>query len=360
MALMVGEDVRRVFEDLSFYKGRVRVRYDDLAHQYFRVADGDSLVLLDGATNVVHVVDKSQALIGWAVKKGAEKMIAIMPKHTSEGGRILVDAIPLADFEVLVHEAKGAHKEHLDDAADLGKQAHAYIEAQIKFEMGRISTMPAMPQDDRVLSCIEAAFEWMDRHHVIWRATERKVMSRELDACGTLDGIAYVSSCDNPFCCRHKFEHETALVDWKSANGLYTTFLYQTAFYVHAVVEEFPSLDFKHRFIVKLGKEDGSFASWHCEVEDQEHDYNGFLFCLELTRNLRVAKDRMDAREDEQKAYEKLMKAEARKAEKLKDCGKKDYKGIRGAKPKCVDGEPCAKCLSLWLTNHTEAGTVSE
>ena len=352
MALMVGGDSRRrVFEDLSFYKGTILVRYDDVAHQYFRVS-GNDLILLDGATTVVHVVDKSQALIGWAVKKGAEKLLRIVPRRETPSGRIMLPEMPFADFEVLVNDAKGAHKEHLDDAADLGKQAHAYLEAQIKFEMGRITTMPPMPKDDRVLSCIQAAFEWMDRHRVIWRATERKVMSRELDACGTLDGIAYVSSCDNKFCCRTQFENELSLVDWKSANGLYVTFLYQTAFYVHAVVEEFPSLDFKHRFIVKLGKEDGSFASWHCVAEDQEPDYRGFLHCLDLTRNLRVADLRQSGREDEQKDYDKLMKFEARQAEKLKDCGKEGYKGMRRTLPVCVDGKPCEKCMAIWLDRH--------
>lgn len=353
MTLMVGEDSRRrVFEDLSFYKGRIKVRYDDLAHQYFRVAGDGILVLLDGATTVVHVVDKSQALIGWAVKKGAEKLLRIIPTRTLDSGRIMVPELPFADFEVLVMDAKGAHKEHLDDAADLGKQAHAYIEAQIKFEMGRITQMPPMPKDDRVLSCIQAAFEWMDRHRVIWRATERKVMSEEFDACGTLDGIAYVSSCNNKFCCRRQFENELSLVDWKSANGLYTTFLYQTAFYVHAVVEEFPSLNFQHRFIVKLGKEDGSFASWHCEAEDQAPDFQGFLHCLDLTRNLRIAQKRQDGREDEQKDYEKLLRFEARQAEKLKDCGKVGYQGIRKTLPVCVDGKPCEKCLAIWTCKH--------
>ena len=145
VTLMVGGDSRRrVFEDLSFYKGTILVRYDDTAHQYFRVS-GNDLILLDGATTVVHVVDKSQALIGWAVKKGAEKLLRIVPRRETPSGRIMLPEMPFADFEVLVNDAKGAHKEHLDDAADLGKQAHAYIEAQIKFEMGRITVMPPMP-----------------------------------------------------------------------------------------------------------------------------------------------------------------------------------------------------------------------
>ena len=101
--------------------------------------ENGTLILLDGATNVVHVVDKSQALIGWAVKKGAEKLLRIVPRRETPSGRIMLPEMPFADFEVLVNDAKGAHKEHLDDAADLGKQAHAYIEAQIKFEMGRIT-----------------------------------------------------------------------------------------------------------------------------------------------------------------------------------------------------------------------------
>jgi hypothetical protein len=354
MSLLVGESARRVFETLSFYKNTVTVKYDDLAHQYFRVA-GDRLILLDGATTTTHIVDKSAALVPWGCKMFEQKLLRLMPTSTSAGGRIVTDSLPLVDFEILVKEAKNAHKEHLDDAANVGKQAHFYLESKAKLELGLITEMPPVPTDPRAISCIIDALNTWDAHKLKWRAAERKVMSRELDACGTLDGLVQASSCDNPFCCPHPFENETALLDYKTSNYLYETFLYQTAFYVHAIVEEFPALDIRHRFIFKLGKEDGKFASWHCEADTQEADFRGFLHCLDLTRNLKSAKARMAAVEDEQKAYDKLMKAEARKAEKMKDCGKKDYKGLRSAKPVCVDGQPCEKCFAIWICNHPTA-----
>ena len=358
MSLLVGESARRVFETLSFYKNTVTVKYDDVAHQYFRVAEGGSLVLLDGGSSVPHIVDKSAALVPWGCKMAAQKLLRIVPTRTTDGGRIVVPEMPLVDFEVLVNDAKGAHKEKLADAANVGKQAHYYLECEAKMRLGLISEMPPVPKDPRTIRCIIDALETWDKHNFIWRAAERKVMSRSLDVCGTLDGLVQASSCNNPFCCPHPFTNETALLDYKTSNYLYETFLYQTAFYVGAIVEEFPALDIRHRFIFKLGKEDGKFASWHCETEDQEADYNGFLHCLDLTRNLRAAKERMSAIEDAQKDYEKMLRFEARQAERLKDCGKKDYKGIRGPKPKCVDGQPCDKCLSLWLTNHPEAVTL--
>ena len=175
MVLLVGGDSRRrVFEDLSFYKGTILVRYDDTAHQYFRVS-GNDLILLDGATTVVHVVDKSQALIGWAVKKGAEKLLRIVPRRETPSGRIMLPEMPFADFEVLVNDAKGAHKEHLSDAANVGKQAHYYLESMAKLQLGLISELPPIPKDPRAIRCIIDALETWEAHNLVWRAAERKV-----------------------------------------------------------------------------------------------------------------------------------------------------------------------------------------
>ena len=103
MTLMVGGDSRRrVFEDLSFYKGTILVRYDDGAHQYFRVAGDGTLILLDGATTVVHVVDKSQALIGWAVKKGAEKLLRSGWRYASRRSNDSHGRSAHGDFRILV------------------------------------------------------------------------------------------------------------------------------------------------------------------------------------------------------------------------------------------------------------------
>ena len=60
----------------------------------------------------------------------------------------------------------------------------------------------------------------------------------------------------------------------------------------------------------------------------------------------------MAAIEDAQKAYNKQVQKDARTAEKLKDCGKVDYQGIRKTLPVCVDGKPCEKCLAIWTCKH--------
>ena len=356
MSLVVG-DPPPIFEELSFYGGKVRVRYDDLAHQYFRVPEDRQLILLDGATQTVHIVDKSAALLPWGCKVMGIKLLANMPRIELHG-RIFVPQMPFVDIEVLVQEAKSAHKEKLDEAADIGKQAHYYLESLAKLELGLIKQMPPVPTDPRAVSCINDALTAWDAHRLVWRAAERKVMSRELDACGTLDGLVQMSSCGNPFCCPHPFEDETALLDYKTSNYLYETFLYQTAFYVKALVEEFPRLDIRHRFIFKLGKEDGKFATWHCEADTQEADFNGFLHCLDLTRNLRAAKARMRAIEDAQKDYDKQIKREERTAAKLKDCGKKGYQGIKGP-PKCVNGQSCETCMAKYVAQVARRSNCS-
>ena len=134
MSLIIG-DPPPIFEELSFYRGSIRVRYDDLAHQYFRVTNDSKLVLLDGATTVVHIVEKP-ALIPWACKQMGIKLLANIPRTETPEGRIVIPQMPLADFEVFINDAKSAHKDKLDEAANVGKQAHYYLEACAKLELG--------------------------------------------------------------------------------------------------------------------------------------------------------------------------------------------------------------------------------
>jgi hypothetical protein len=54
-----------ITEEYKFYNDEVILRYDVKAHKYFLVKDGE-LVVQDGVTNVVHIIDKSEVLMNWS------------------------------------------------------------------------------------------------------------------------------------------------------------------------------------------------------------------------------------------------------------------------------------------------------
>lgn len=349
MSLIVG-DAPPIFEELSFYNGTIHIRYDDAAHIYYR-CDNNKLIPLDGVTTVVKIIDKSEALMNWSCNMMGEKLLANVPTYITKGERQMISRMPMAEFQVLIHEAKRSHKEKLEDAANVGKEAHKFIEAFIKMELGLVDR-PTPPTEERALNCVHAALAWMDAHNVQWLETERKVMSREFEFSGTMDGLAICSSCGDPRCCPTPFENEISLVDWKSANAFHLQFCLQTAAYGHALREEFPEKKILHRFLIKLGKEDGKFASWHLEAETQGPDFQGFLNCLALVRSMRVLKARMDGEADLQKDYERTQKQAEKEAVWRIKCPKSDkYKGSR--RSVCLaDGSMCQACEAKFNERH--------
>lgn len=320
-----------------FYDGTVCLNFYPDEHVY-REVRGDDELDKDGTTTVVHIIDKSNALIPWGCKVAAEKLMLLARDYrTKDGSFYHFDA---ADFEALVLEAKSAHKERLDEAAEVGKRAHDWIERWIRGERNPDH------EDPRVASCCRAALDWMRRHNVRWIHTEHKVYSREFGYAGTMDGLALCDSCDNKLCCPVAFTDRLSLVDWKSSNQLNLEYLLQTAAYVHAYMEEF-NCRILDRWIVRMGKEDDAFETWHCEEIDQDRDFEAFVCCLELTRTMNDVKMRVAEVKAKIRAEEKRIAKEKKEATlKIKCKNADEYKGIR--KPACNKGNPCETCVAKY------------
>lgn len=147
-------------------------------------------------------------------------------------------------------EAKTAPKDRLEEAGNIGKIAHGCIEDSIRYALEHdpekiVRELHSIPTEDKAKSCAEAAFSWMCQHHVRWLATERLVYSKKYEYTGTLDGVAYVNSCQDPSCCAEVFKDRLSLIDWKTSNALRLDYLLQTSAYLHALVEEFNTDEIK-------------------------------------------------------------------------------------------------------------------
>ncbi len=321
-------------ESYWFYNKTVELRFNVSDHKYYRVMELGNLVEQLRVTNTVHIIDRSVALTPWAAKKCAEKIIRTIPLSTTDP--LMLATISLAEFTKLVMEAKNAHKEILVEAGDIGHLAHKCLEESIQHALDHdpehiVRVLKNMPEDVKACACAVAAFDWMSRHNVRWIKTETKIYSKEYEYAGTLDGLAICDSCSDPSCCAKPFKNHRSLIDWKSSNYLYIEYLFQTAAYQGAEVEEF-SIPIDDRWILRLGKneeEAGKFEPWYLGPETYAEDFAGFLACLRLTKLVKSVDERMKEwkaliRESkkkqraEQKEIEKMRAKVEREAEKAK------------------------------------------
>ena len=302
-------------EPILFYGGAVTLRFDKENHAYHLVLPDGTTEIQDGVTSISNILDHSVYLMPWAVKMMYLKLLRTVPRWKMEGSDDeAVRPISWPEFDQILQEAKSAHREHFEDASDVGNMAHSWIEESIKYALkftdGVVEKMHAVaPEDERAVNCGREAHKWMQRHNVRWRQTERKVYSRKWKYAGTMDGLALVDSCDDPLCCQELFLDKLCVIDWKSSNHLRIEYLYQSAAYQNAHQEEFNE-PVAARWILRLGKEEGDFESWY-EV-DFEKDFQTFLACLQLHRLHKEVEARMRAA----KKLKTFRKREAKKGKK--------------------------------------------
>ena len=181
-----------------------------------------------------------------------------------------------------------------------------------------------VPTDEQAANAARSGFAWMSAHNVRWVETESKIYSREHDYAGTMDGLCVCDSCTDRACCPTEFKDRLSLADWKSSNHLKIEYLFQTASYKHAKMEEYPDLKIIDTWILRLGKneeEAGKFEPWHMTPDEYEEDFKGYLACLTLTRLVDSVEERMKSQKGTIRAVKKeqreTAKALAREQEKL-------------------------------------------
>jgi hypothetical protein len=351
-----------------FYGHTEELVFDKSSWSWFHIQPDGSRKLLNGVTGTVHIIDKSQALMPWAVKKSLEKLKRLLvergfvtaAQHADENTS---DPLPLFEsiLDEIITSAKKADKEELDAAAETGHAAHDWIEQYIKALLNdadhrRLELLAHFPLDERAANACVAAGEWMADHNVRWIATERKIFSLTHSYAGTLDGLARVDSCDKPACCPHPFKDRLTLVDWKTSNYLYLEYLLQTAAYQHAHQEETGDR-IEDRWVIRLGKDDAEFDPWHVEGDELfAQDFTAFLNALALYRSVDVIKDRLSDVQEAKTAAKRAVAKAAKDAENLIACPVSEkYKGSR-KKLGCNGTDVCCtRCSEKWFSNGGKA-----
>ena len=315
-----------VTEEYKFYGGEITLRFNVDEHRYYRVAELGNLIPVNGVTNTVGIIDKSHMLTPWAAKMAIQKLLRIMPTEMVDG-IIRIKALTFAEFTVIALEAKGAHKEKLDEASDIGHIAHKCLEDSINFAMQNdpqkiVRELINVPTDEQAANAARSGFAWMSAHNVRWIETESKIYSREHDYAGTMDGLCVCDSCTDRACCPTEFKDRLSLADWKSSNHLKIEYLFQTASYKHAKMEEYPDLKIIDTWILRLGKseeEAGKFVPWHMTPDEYEEDFKGYLACLTLTRLVDSVEERMKSQKGTIRAVKKEQRETAKAIAKEKE-----------------------------------------
>ena len=357
MSLVLYADGFGDLPSYSFYGGTETLLFDQSKWSYYRVTP-EGRELQAGVTTVLHkTIDRSEPLMAWAKKKALEKLkrllIAgnyVVTDTNNDEPNLLFESI----LDDIIAAAKRADKEELEDAGEVGTIAHNWAEQYIRAilqndEDRRLELLSKLPEDERSANCVLAILSWMFAHNVRWLATERKCYSRKYKVAGTLDGLALVDSCTDTNCCPKSFKDHKSLIDFKTSNFLYVSYLMQTAIYQHCQQEEFDD-EIDDRWILRLDKETAEFDPWFMPGKELfEQDLAGFLNALALYRSLNQLEDRIDDIKEKKRDRVKEILAAERQLQCL------DYTKYKGSRRKkgCNGAETmCAACETLYLTKH--------
>lgn len=347
-------------EELVLYNGAIKLRFKRDTWTYYLILPSGELERQGGVTSTCkRAVDKSTALIGWAKKLCLNQLRTLLETNGYIRTDELVEIKPLtySDLDAMIKEAKRANDDALEDAGDIGHQAHSWIEDFIKTciskdQMTQDLLLEAMPLDNRAESCCRAFLMWSVAHNVRWIMAERVVYSRKYKYAGTLDGLARVDSCSDPLCCNRVFKDRLSIVDHKTSNGLYLEYKLQTAAYWQAISEEL-GLNIEDRWINRFGKEDGEFESWHMEgLELFMEDFTAFIDAHNLVASVNVVEERLANETGMRKAHKLAKEKAEREAAHRIACPKSEgYKGVRLSR--CFDdGTQCLACAKIYAEKH--------
>jgi hypothetical protein len=121
-----------VSQEYRFYNGEIVLRFDKESWTYFLVnAELGNLEPQNGVTGITKIINISDRLVPWSAKVMAAKLLRLIPTEMVEG-TIRIKPLTLEEFTVIVIECKSAHKDKLEDASDVGKMAHSFLEEWIK------------------------------------------------------------------------------------------------------------------------------------------------------------------------------------------------------------------------------------
>ena len=217
---------------------------------------------LPSVTSITGIIDKSRALIPWAVNTD----IGFIRQYLEEKSG---QKFSLEELLPVLQEAQNQHNVKKEEAASIGSQVHEFVE---KFGLAKINgtDIPDLSdiEDERVLNGINGFLDWYNSNNVKFIDTERLVFSKKYEFVGILDAIVEIDG-------------KLVLLDYKTSKGIYNDMFYQISAYQLAYEEE-TGKELDKAMILHFNKETGDFATKEFSREDHLKNYPIFLSCLTI------------------------------------------------------------------------------
>jgi hypothetical protein len=161
----------------------------------------------------------------------------------------------------------------------VGNVVHAMIEADLhKLPHPDIRKLDK-PDQEMAVNAFAAWQDWAARNELTPVKVEHELISKAYDYAGTIDAVT--------------IQGARSLIDFKTANALYSKDLVQIAAYGRLWEEHHPDEPIERYHLLRLSKRDGSFhhSSWPARAT--AIPWQVFLRCLDLNRFEKQLKDAM-------------------------------------------------------------------
>ena len=229
----------------------------DIMHEGKRLA-------LPRVTSILSVIDKSNALMGWATKLEREAVrLALEDVRTTPGAMTAMEACDRIEQAITGQRAWVTAR---DSAANVGTEAHALVHWHTHRMLGH-DAGPEPGVSDAAIVAVSAWLDWCKAVDFTPVYAERIVYCPRCAYAGTLDSIALVDGT-------------LTLVDWKPGRAVYPDAFLQNIAYRHAATRE--GMTTEGGLILRLPKKGGDPAFEAVRVPTLPYDY--FLAASHLWR----------------------------------------------------------------------------
>lgn len=250
--------------------GEATVRFSPKTHTY-RVTEGNSGArVVPSVTTVTRCIDlgKSPALMGWAAGKSVEYLREKLSKYADK-------PIDQTVLEGLLDEGAKAYRKKTDEASDIGREVHEFLEDAV-LEWIDTGSLP----DDRGEGVVAQAYRqfrnWVESRNVEPIAAEGIIYHPEVVYCGTFDLLCNLSTPNG--------DVATAVVDFKTSNRYYDEFKLQLRAYQHAVPFRAGNFIPSRTMCLMLDKEGGPYSEHWDDPGAAEEEWLTFLGARQIYR----------------------------------------------------------------------------
>jgi len=226
-------------------------------------------------TSILKALNKP-AIGPWMAKMEREACIlTAWDIHQSRQNGSLASKEAFTDHFTLRLGKEKAGLKKMNEAADLGSEAHKRIEWLIRQEL-QLEVGDEPPCRDEALWAVMAYEDWRKQVNMAPLLTEKVVYSKRYKYAGTMDLAAEIDT--------FPFGRVHAVIDFKSSSGIYPEMLLQNAAYTHALIEMGEASAPVFGAVVRLPKktDDPKFQVRIIPSEDQKRLFRVFLAALDL------------------------------------------------------------------------------